>query len=45
MKVFLIWLIAVIIWNFAVPKAAPIEDIIMAILLSLLSTKLKKYCN
>ena len=42
MKVFLIWLFGVIIWNFGVPQAAPVEDVIGAILLSLLSTKLKK---
>ena len=45
MKVFLIWLFGVIIWNFAVPDAAPIEDVIVAILLSLLSMKLKKILN
>jgi len=45
MKVFLIWLFGVIIWNFGVPEAAPIEDVIVAILLSLLSMKLKKNLN
>ena len=43
MKVYLIWLIGVITWNFAVPGAAPIEDVIVAILLSLLSMGLKKF--
>tara|TARA_B110000196_G_scaffold9978_1_gene8397 strand:- start:296 stop:442 length:147 start_codon:yes stop_codon:yes gene_type:complete len=43
MKVYIIWLIGVIVWNFAVPDAAPIEDVIIAILLSLLSIGLKKY--
>ena len=43
MKVYIIWLFCVIIWNFGVPDAAPIEDVIIAILLSLLSIGLKKY--
>ena len=43
MKVYIIWLIGVITWNFAVPGASPIEDVIVAILLSLLSMGLKKF--
>jgi hypothetical protein len=43
MKVYTIWLIAVIAWNFSVPAAAPIEDVMVAILLSYLSVLLKKY--
>ena len=42
MKIYLIWLIGVITWNFAVPNAAPIEDVVVAILLSFLSIGLKK---
>ena len=42
MKVYIIWLIGVIAWNFGVPNAAPIEDVIVAILLSFLSIGLKK---
>ena len=42
MKIYLIWLIAVILWNFGVPKASPIEDVIVAIVLSFLSIVLKK---
>jgi bacteriorhodopsin len=42
MKIYLIWLIGVITWNFTVPGAAPIEDVLVAILLSLLSFGLKK---
>ena len=41
MKVYTIWLIAVIAWNFSVPAAAPIEDVMVAILLSYLSILLK----
>jgi hypothetical protein len=43
MKVYIIWLIGVIAWNFGVPDAAPIEDVIVAILLSILSIGLKNY--
>mgnify|MGYP000917558191 FL=1 len=43
MKIYIIWLIAVIAWNFGVPNATPIEDVIVAILLSFLSVSLKKY--
>ena len=42
MKVYIIWLIGVILWNFAVPNAEPIEDVVMAIVLSFLSIGLKK---
>ena len=43
MKVYIIWLIGVIVWNFGVPGATPIEDVMVAILLSFLSIVLKKY--
>ena len=43
MKVYIIWLIGVIDWNFGVPSAAPIEDVFVAILLSFLTMGLKKY--
>ena len=43
MNIYIIWLIGVVIWNFGVPKASPFEDVIVAILLSLLTLALKKY--
>ena len=43
MKIYIIWLICVIIWNFGFPNATPIEDVIIAILLSFLSVGLKKW--
>ena len=43
MKIYIIWLIGVIAWNFGVPEAAPIEDVLVAILLSILSVGLKKF--
>ena len=43
MKIYIIWLIGVILWNFGFPNAAPIADVIVAILLSFLSIGLKKY--
>ena len=42
MKVYIIWLLGVIAWNFLVPGAAPIEDVIVAVLLSFLSIGFKK---
>ena len=42
MKVYIIWLLGVIAWNFVYPSAAPIEDVIVALLLSFLSFGLKK---
>ena len=41
--VYAIWLIVVILWNFGFPEARPIEDVLMAIVLSFLSIGLKKY--
>ena len=43
MKVYIIWLIGVVLWNFGYPMAKPIEDVIAAILLSFVSIGLKKY--
>ena len=42
MKIYVIWLIGVIAWNFGVPDAAPIDDVIVSIILSFLSIGLKK---
>ena len=42
MKIYLIWLIGVILWNFGYPTATPVEDVVVAILLSLLSYFLKQ---
>ncbi len=43
MNVFIIWLVLVFAWNFGYPEASPLEDVIVAIILSLFSTILKKY--
>ena len=43
MKIFAIWLVLVITWNFGYPQASPLEDVIVTIVLSLFSTVLKKY--
>ena len=43
MKVYIIWLMGVLAWNFGFPSAKPIEDVIVAILLSFLSAGIKKY--
>tara|TARA_B100000900_G_C20381005_1_gene634557 strand:- start:510 stop:650 length:141 start_codon:yes stop_codon:yes gene_type:complete len=43
MNIFVIWLIMVIAWNFGYPEASPLEDVVIAIILSLFSAALKKY--
>jgi hypothetical protein len=43
MKIYIIWLIGVILWNFGFPNAIPAADVVAAILLSFLSIGLKKY--
>ena len=43
MHVYIIWLIGVVAWNFGFPKASPLEDVVVAIVLSFLSMILKKY--
>ena len=43
MKVYIIWLIGVVLWNFGYPAASPLLDVIAAIVLSLMSMGLKKY--
>ena len=42
MKIYIIWLIGVVIWNFGVPML-PLEDVIVAIVLSFFSIVMKKY--
>ena len=42
MKVYIILLLGLIAWNFMVPNATPIEDVIVAVILSFLSIGLKK---
>ena len=43
MKIYIIWLVGVVLWNFGYPAANPIEDVMAAIILSLISMELKKY--
>ena len=43
MKIYLIWLVCVIAWNYGVPQATPLEDVLVAIGLSFISMGLKKY--
>ena len=45
MKIYIIWLIGVILWNFGYLEATPILDVLAPIILSLLSFGLKKYLN
>ena len=43
MKIYLIWFIGIIVWNYGVPQATPFQDVLAAIALSFLSMGLKKY--
>jgi len=41
-KTFIIWLFLIISWNFGVPQAAPIFDVLAAIIFSFISKILEK---
>ena len=41
-KIFLMWLVLVVAWNFGVPEAKPIYDVLVAIVLSMTSMLLNK---
>ena len=43
MKVYIIWLIGISLWNFGYPTATPIEDVLAAVVLSFVSMALSKY--
>ena len=43
MKVYIIWLVGVILWNYGDPEAKPLLDVLAAIILSFMSIGLKKY--
>ena len=43
MKIYIIWLLGIILWNFAYPAATPIEVVLAAVVLSFVSFGLKKY--
>ena len=43
MKIYLIWLVGVIVWNYGVPQATPLEDVLVAVVLSFFTIILKKY--
>ena len=43
LKIFLIWLLLIVLWNFGFPNASPLFDVIMAILLSFLSRILEDF--
>ena len=42
MNVFIVWFVMVVAWNFGYPEASPLEDVFVAVILSLFSTMLKK---
>jgi hypothetical protein len=42
-KIYLIWLVGIIAWNYGFPQATPLLDVLAAVALSILSFSLKKY--
>ena len=42
MKIYIVWVIGVIILNYGFPNASPLEDVVVAIILSFISIVLKK---
>jgi len=42
MIVYLFWLLMVILWNYNVPNATPIEDVVMAVIIGFVAYNLKK---
>ena len=42
-KIYFIWLVGVIAWNYGFPQATPFLDVLAAVALSFLSIGLKKY--
>ena len=42
MNVFVIWFVMIVAWNFGYPEASPLEDVVVAVILFLFSTMLKK---
>ena len=43
MTIYIIWLISIALWNFGFPEATPMQDVLVAIVLSFLTMMLKKY--
>lgn len=43
MKIYIIWLLGVVLWNFGFPNASPFQDVVLSILLSFMTIGLKKY--
>ena len=43
MKVYIVWLAGVILWNYGYPEAKPLLDVLAAMILSFMSIGLKKY--
>ena len=41
-KIFLLWLILVVAWNYTVPDAEPVYDVLVAVILSITSKLLNK---
>ena len=45
MKIYLVWLLGVIIWNFGFLKASPLADVFIAVLLTFITVVAKRVSN
>ena len=43
MQIFVIWLVMVIAWNFGYPEASPFEDVLVAVILSIIFVTINKF--
>tara|TARA_B100001121_G_C18627533_1_gene592556 strand:+ start:575 stop:715 length:141 start_codon:yes stop_codon:yes gene_type:complete len=43
MNIFVVWFVMVVAWNFGYPEASPLEDVVVAVILTLFNIGLKKY--
>ena len=42
-KNWLVWLVLVILWNYGFPNATPLQDVLVAVILSILFIIIQKY--
>jgi len=41
----IVWLILVIVWNYGFPNATPLQDVLVAVILSVLSIIIQKFLS
>ncbi len=43
MRLFIVWLVGIVIWNYGFPLASPFEDVVASALLFFMTVFLKRY--